>query len=96
MGFWEFVFAVVVVSIVGGIVNNLIKARHGIPLAAEGCGRTPNSAKAEAVFAENEELKHRLAEVTDRLAVLERIVTDEPSRLAREIDALAISKGGNA
>jgi len=27
---------------------------------------------------------------------IERIVTDRPSRLAKEIDALAIDKGGNA
>ena len=31
-----------------------------------------------------------------RLRVLEQIVTDKPSRLAREIDSLAIDKGGNA
>jgi len=27
---------------------------------------------------------------------LERIATDQPSKLAREIDALTIDKGGNA
>lgn len=32
----------------------------------------------------------------DRLETLERIATDQPSRLARDIDALAIGKGGNA
>ncbi len=31
-----------------------------------------------------------------RLAVLERIVTDQPLRLAKEIDQLALDKGGHA
>ena len=31
-----------------------------------------------------------------RVRVLEQIVTDRPSRLASEIDALAFDKGGNA
>jgi hypothetical protein len=30
------------------------------------------------------------------LETLERIATDHPSKLAREIDALTIDKGGNA
>ncbi len=35
-------------------------------------------------------------EVEARLAVLERIVTDQPTILAEQIDRLAIEKGGNA
>ena len=31
-----------------------------------------------------------------RLETMERIVTDQPSRLAQEIDRLAIDRGGNA
>ena len=32
----------------------------------------------------------------DRLETIERIVTDQPSKLAQEIDRLAIDKGGRA
>jgi hypothetical protein len=32
----------------------------------------------------------------DRLESLERIATDQPSRLTREIDALVTDKGGRA
>ncbi len=35
-------------------------------------------------------------EVEARLAVLERIVTDQPTMLAEQIDRLSIEKGGNA
>ena len=34
--------------------------------------------------------------IEERLRVIEKIVTDQPSKLAREIDALAIDQGGNA
>jgi len=45
---------------------------------------------------ENAQLRAELGSVKDRLENIERIVTDRPSRLAKEIDALAIDKGGNA
>ena len=36
------------------------------------------------------------ASIKDRLETLERIATDQPSKLARDIDALTMDKGGNA
>lgn len=45
---------------------------------------------------ENAQLRAELGSIKDRLENVERIVTDRPSKLAREIDALAIDKGGNA
>jgi hypothetical protein len=45
---------------------------------------------------ENAQLRAELGSLKDRLETLERIATDQPSKLAREIDALAIDKGGNA
>ena len=38
----------------------------------------------------------RSKEMEARLSVLERIVTDQPTMLANEIDRLSIEKGGNA
>ena len=45
---------------------------------------------------ENAQLRAELGSIKDRLETIERIVTDQPRRLAREIDALALDKGGNA
>ena len=45
---------------------------------------------------ENAQLRAELGSIKDRLESLERIATDQPSRLAREIDALVTDKGGRA
>ena len=88
MGFWTFVFAICVVSIIAGIVNNWIRARHGYPIE-EGCTRGSGSKRQiDAICAENRELKTRVSELTDRLAVLERIATDPAERVSREIEQL--------
>jgi hypothetical protein len=39
---------------------------------------------------ENAQLRAELGSVKDRLETIERIVTDEPNRLAREIDQLQV------
>ncbi len=88
MGFWTFVFAISVVSIVAGLINTWIKARHGSPIE-ENCPHSPaQKRQMDAICAENQELKTRLSEVTARLAVLERIATDPAERVAREIEDL--------
>jgi len=89
LGFWTFVFAISVVSIVAGLINTWIKARHGYPIEQE-CSRGSGRSKPQmdAICAENQELKDRLAQVTDRLAVLERIATDPATRVAKEIEQL--------
>ncbi|MBV9527632.1 hypothetical protein [Sphingomonas sp.] len=87
MGFWEFVLAISAVSIFGGVINTWIKARHGYPIEAD--EHSPGGdRKMDAICRENAELKKRLSEVTDRLAVLERIATDPAGRVAREIEQL--------
>ena len=88
MGFWTFVFAISVVSIVAGLVNTWIKARHGYPLPEEGEASPMKKRQLDAICAENKELKQRLAEVTERLHVLERIATDPAERVSREIEHL--------
>ena len=45
---------------------------------------------------ENAQLRAELGSVKDRLETIERIVTDQPSKLAREIELLTLDKGGNA
>jgi hypothetical protein len=55
-----------------------------------------NSERIRLLTTENAQLRAELGSIKDRLETLERIATDEPSRLARDIDALTIDKGGNA
>ena len=54
------------------------------------------SVGSQAAIAENAQLRAEIGSIKDRLETMERIVTDQPHRLSREIDALAIDKGGNA
>jgi len=89
MGFWTFVFAISAVSIVAGLVNTWIKARHGYPIEQDCSSYSPaKKRQMDAICAENQDLKKRLSEVTERLAVLERIATDPAERVAREIEEL--------
>jgi hypothetical protein len=63
MGFWTFVFAISALSIVAGLVNNWIKARHGYPITQGKCGHATSSsaskAQYDAICQENRELKSR-------------------------------------
>ena len=88
MGFWTFVFAISAVSIVAGIVNNWIKAKHGYPIEEGSATSVGGKRQMDAICAENGELKNRVSELTDRLAVLERIATDPAERVSREIEKL--------
>ena len=61
--------------------------------------RTPTRKSVERIkllTSENAQLRAELGSVKDRLETIERIVTDQPLRLAKEIDQLAIDKGGHA
>ena len=52
--------------------------------------------RIKLLTSENAQLRAELGSVKDRLETIERIVTDQPHRLAKEIDQLAIDKGGRA
>ena len=88
MGFWTFVFAISAVSIVAGIVNNWIKAKHGYPIEEGSATSVGGKRQMDAICAENRELKNRVSELTERLGVLERIATDPAERVSREIEKL--------
>jgi hypothetical protein len=93
---------IVVVSVGGSLLNNWLKIRNGYPLSNSwGMPLHPKKdgetlERVRLLTAENAQLRAELGSVKDRLATLERIATDQPSRLARDIDALSIDKGGNA
>ncbi len=94
---------VMTVAGVGGwLLNTWLRIKNGYPLETSwGQPLHPASDREAAeriklLTADNAQLRAELGSVKDRLESLERIATDQPSRLAREIDALVTDKGGRA
>jgi hypothetical protein len=93
---------IVCVSVGGALLNNWLKIKNGYPLSNSwGMPLHPKSdretvERVRLLTTENAQLRAELGSMKDRLATLERIATDQPSKLARDIDALTIDKGGNA
>ncbi len=89
----SFVIAIIAISTIGWVITSWIRARHGYPVEGEWGGTVtkvdPDAArKIELLTTENERLHGQVGRLEERLAVLERIATDKPARLADEIDAL--------
>src|SRR5690348_14983105 len=89
-------------AIAGWIFTTWLRVKHGYPLANSwGLPLHPKTdresiERIKLLTGENAQLRAELGSVKDRLETLERIATDQPSRLARDIDALTVDKGGNA
>jgi len=85
-----FVIAIIAITTLGWLGNNMIRARHGYPLQNEwGEPEQPHdSEETKRLRAENGELKAHLAKIEDRTRVLERIVTDGGYQVAQQIEAL--------
>jgi hypothetical protein len=96
------VVAITVVGVGGWVLTTWLRIKHGYPLETSwGTPLHPSSDREAAeriklLTTENAQLRAELGSVKDRVQNLERIVTDQPSILSREIEALAIDKGGNA
>lgn len=89
----SFIVAIVLICTVGWIFNNWIRARHGYPLENEWGGTTPKvdvdaERKITLLTNENESLNGKIGNLEERIAVLERIVTDKAGRLSEEIEKL--------
>ena len=91
----EFVLAIIAMAMLSGVIRTLIRAKHGLPDPEPRRGRhgrrldaQENADKVVRLTAENQRLTDRLEASEDRLAVLERIVTDRGYSLADEIEAL--------
>ena len=87
MNVFEFVVGLSLISTLGWLGNNWIRARHGFEPEAEEDDK-PNKRKLDAISAENAELKQQLKQLQERMAVMERIATDPAERTAREIESL--------
>jgi hypothetical protein len=102
MNILPYVAVIVAVAVGGSLLNNWLKIKNGYPLSNSwGMPLHPRRddealERIKLLTSENAQLRAELGSIKDRLESLERIATDTPSKLAREIDALTIDKGGNA
>jgi hypothetical protein len=93
---------IVAIGVGGTLLNNWLKIKSGYPLSNSwGMPIHPKTDRESAerirlLTTENAQLRAEIGSIKDRLATLERIATDQPSKLARDIDALTLDKGGNA
>jgi len=88
------IMLVAIVAVAGWVVTTWLRVKHGYPLEG-GWGEAvyPKNndetvERVKLIGAENAQLRAELSAVKDRLATVERIVTDGSYRLDREIDAL--------
>jgi hypothetical protein len=95
--------AVIVGMCVGGwVLTTWLRIKHGYPLETSwGKPLHPTSdresqERIKLLTSENAQLRAEIGSIKDRMETMERIVTDQPHRLSREIEALTIDKGGNA
>ena len=93
--------ALITLAGVGGwVVTTWLRIKNGYPLESSwGKPIHPMTDRESAermklLSSENAELRAQLGSVKDRLETIERIVTDQPHRLAQEIDSLSLVKGG--
>lgn len=81
-------------AIGGWIVTTWLRVKHGYPLdGAWGQAIYPKNSdetteRVKLLSTENAQLKAELGSIKDRLATVERIVTDDSHRLTQEIDSL--------
>lgn len=96
------VVTIVAVSVGGWAFTTWLRIKNGYPLQSSwGLPLHPKTDRESAeriklLTNENAQLRAEIGSVKDRLETVERIVTDQPSKLAREIDSLTLDKGGNA
>ena len=92
---------IVAIAVGGSFLNNWLKIKNGYPLSNSwGFPIHPKTDRESAerialLTNENAQLRAEIGSLKDRLENVERIVTDQPSRIARDIDAL-VDKGGHA
>ena len=101
-GLVPFIAIIVALGVGGSLLSTWIRIKNGYPLQNSwGLPIHPKTdqeavERIKLLTSENAQLRAELGSVKDRLETIERIVTDQPSKLAREIDSLTIDKGGNA
>ena len=99
---FPFIITIVAITIGGWVITTWLRIKNGYPLdGAWGQALHPRTdresvERIKLLTSENAQLRAEIGSMRDRLETVERIVTDQPLRLAKEIDQLAIDKGGHA
>jgi hypothetical protein len=102
MNILPYVALIVALGVGGSLLATWLKIKNGYPLQNSwGLPIHPKTdletaERIRLLTGENAQLRAELGSVKDRLETLERIATDQPSKLAKEIDALSLDKGGHA
>lgn len=87
---------IVALGVGGSLLNTWLRIKNGYPLENSwGKALHPKSdeesfERIKLLTGENAQLRAELGSVKDRLETIERIITDEPTRLSREIDQLRL------
>jgi hypothetical protein len=89
----NFVLAIIAISTIGWVATSWTRARHGYPVEGEWGGSVSKSdpdaeRKIALLSSENARIAGQVSRLEERIAVLERIATDAPSRLTAEIERL--------
>ena len=93
---FPFIAVVTVIAVGGWVLTTWLRIKNGYPLdGARGQAVYPKNSnetmeRVKLLSAENAQLRAELGSVKDRLATVERIVTDDSHRLTQEIEALRI------
>ena len=96
------VTGIVGLGVGGWVFTTWLRIKNGYPLETSWgtplhpSGDRETTERIKLLTGENAQLRAEVGALKDRLETIERIVTDEPARLAREIDTLSLGKGGNA
>ena len=89
-----FVITVTAIGVGGWVITTWLRIKHGYPLdGAWGQAVYPKNneetvERVRLLSTENAQLRAELGSIKDRLATVERIVTDDSHRLTQEIEAL--------
>jgi len=87
---------ITLLAIGGWVFTTWLRVKHGYPLdGAWGQAIYPKTSdeameRIKLLSSENAQLRAELGSVKDRLAVVERIVTDDSHRLTQEIESLRL------
>ena len=102
LGVLPYIAIIVALGVGGSLLSTWLKIKNGYPLQNSwGFPIHPKTDQESAeriklLTGENAQLRAELGSVKDRLETIERIVTDSPSKLSNEIDALVTDKVGRA